>query len=137
MLKHKSPQKMFSSGMFDLSSCLDIEFCMMNSIFRSTLSVLCVQTVNIRKIEFRKIIVCSLLAVFKPVHRVTICRPKISPPKVSYKNQSMPYKSLPLGAFWTIFGQNFPTGVPQLLYPYQPANPLVESMFKALNVLNF
>ena len=47
----------------------------------------------------------------------------------------MPYKSLPLGAFWTIFGQNFPTGVPQLLYPYQPANPLVESIFKALKIL--
>ena len=62
----------------------------------------------------------------------TICRPKISPPKVIYKVQSMPYKSLPLGAFWTIFGRNFPTGVLQLLYPYQPANPLVESMFKAL-----
>ena len=44
----------------------------------------------------------------------------------------MPYKSLPLGAFWTIFGRNFPTGVPELLYPYQPANPLVESIFKAL-----
>ena len=62
----------------------------------------------------------------------TICRPKISPPKVIYKVQSMPYKSLPLGAFWTIFGRNFPTGVLQLLYPYQPANPLVESIFKAL-----
>ena len=62
----------------------------------------------------------------------TICRPKISPPKVIYKVQSMPYKSLPLGAFWTIFGRNFPTGVPELLYPYQPANPLVESIFKAL-----
>ena len=62
---------------------------------------------------------------------ITICRPKISPPKVIYKVQSMPYKSLPLGAFWTIFGRNFPTGVPELLYPYQPANPLVESMFKA------
>ena len=47
----------------------------------------------------------------------------------------MPYNSLPLGAFWTIFGQNFPTGVPQLLYPYQPAIPAVESMFKALNIL--
>ena len=45
----------------------------------------------------------------------------------------MPYKSLPLGAFWTIFGRNFPTGVLQLLYPYQPANPLVDSIFKALN----
>ena len=67
----------------------------------------------------------------------TICRPKISPPKVIYKVQSMPYKSLPLGAFWTIFGRNFPTGVLQLLYPYQPANPLVESIFKALNFLNF
>ena len=44
----------------------------------------------------------------------------------------MPYKSLPLGAFWTIFGRNFPTGVLQLLYPYQPANPSVESIFKAL-----
>ena len=44
----------------------------------------------------------------------------------------MPYKSLPLGAFWTIFGRNFPTGVLQLLYPYQPANPLVESIFKTL-----
>ena len=63
---------------------------------------------------------------------ITICRPKISPPKVIYKVQSMPYKSLPLGAFWTIFGRNFPTGVPELLYPYQPANPLVESIFKAL-----
>ena len=61
----------------------------------------------------------------------TICRAKISPSKVIYKVQSMPYKSLPLGAFWTIFGRNFPTGVPELLYPYQPANPLVESMFKA------
>ena len=49
-----------------------------------------------------------------------------------YKVQSMPYKSLPLGAFWTIFGRIFPTGVPELLYPYQPANPLVESIFKAL-----
>ena len=67
----------------------------------------------------------------------TICRPKISPPKVIYKVQSMPYKSLPLGAFWTIFGRNFPTGVLQLLYPYQPANPLVESIFKALNFLKF
>ena len=65
----------------------------------------------------------------------TICRPKISPPKVIYKVQSMPYKSLPLGAFWTIFGRNFPTGVLQLLYPYQPANPLVESIFKALKHL--
>ena len=64
--------------------------------------------------------------------RCTICRPKISPPKVIYKVQSMPYESLPLGAFWTIFGRNFPTGVPELLYPYQPANPLVESTFKAL-----
>ena len=64
---------------------------------------------------------------------ITICRPKISPPKVIYKVQSMPYKSLPLGAFWTIFGRNFPTGVLQLLYPYQSANPLVESMFKALS----
>ena len=62
----------------------------------------------------------------------TICRPKISPPKVIYKVQSMPYKSLPLGAFWTSFGRIFPTGVLELLYPYQPANPLVESMFKAL-----
>ena len=44
----------------------------------------------------------------------------------------MPYKSFPLGAFWTIFGEHFPTGVPQFLYPYQPANPLVESIFKAL-----
>ena len=60
-----------------------------------------------------------------------ICRPKISPPKVIYKVQSMPYKSLPLGAFWTIFGRNFPTGVPELLYPYQPADPLVESILKA------
>ena len=67
----------------------------------------------------------------------TICRPKISPPKVIYKVQSMPYKSLPLGAFWTIFGRNFPTGVLQLLYPYQPANPLVESIFKALTFLKF
>ena len=68
-----------------------------------------------------------------PVLRTnTIRRPKISPPKVIYKVQSMPYKSLPLGAFWTIFGQNFPTGVPELLYPYQPANPLVESIFQAL-----
>ena len=66
----------------------------------------------------------------------TICRPKISPPKVICKVQSMPYKSLPLGAFWTIFGRNFPTGVPELLYPYQPANPLVESIFKAF-FLNF
>ena len=49
----------------------------------------------------------------------------------------MPYKSLPLGAFWTIFGRNFPTGVPELLYPYQPANPLVESMFKALKQILF
>ena len=49
----------------------------------------------------------------------------------------MPYKSLPLGAFWTIFGRNFPTGVLQLLYPYQPANPLVESIFKALKFLKF
>ena len=48
----------------------------------------------------------------------------------------MPYKSLPLGAFWTIFGRNFPTGVLQLLYPYQPANPLVESIFKALKCFN-
>ena len=64
----------------------------------------------------------------------TICRPKISPPKVIYKVQSMPYKSLPLGAFWTIFGRNSPTGVPELLYPYQPANPLVESIFKALKI---
>ena len=48
----------------------------------------------------------------------------------------MPYKSLPLGEFSTIFGRNFPTGVLQLLYPYQPANPLVESIFKTLNVLN-
>ena len=47
----------------------------------------------------------------------------------------MPYKSLPLGAFWTIFGRIFPTGVLQLLYPYQAANPLVESMFKALKFL--
>ena len=47
----------------------------------------------------------------------------------------MPHKSLPLGAFWTIFGGNFPTGVLQLLYPYQPANPAVESNFKALKVL--
>ena len=62
----------------------------------------------------------------------TICRPKISPPKVIYKVQSMPYKSLPLGAFWTIFGRHFPTDVPELLYPYQPANPLVESISKAL-----
>ena len=46
----------------------------------------------------------------------------------------MPYKSLSLGAFWTIFGRIFPTGVLQLLYPYQPANPLVESIFKALNI---
>ena len=61
----------------------------------------------------------------------TICRPKISPPKVIYKVQSMPYKNFPLGAFWTIFGRNFPTGVPELLYPDQPANPLVESIFKA------
>ena len=67
----------------------------------------------------------------------TICRPKISPPKVIYKVQSMPYKSLPLGAFWTICGRSFPTGVLQLLYPYQPANPLVESIFKALKCLNF
>ena len=44
----------------------------------------------------------------------------------------MPYKSLSLGAIRTIFGRNFPTGVLQLLYPYQPANPLVESIFKAL-----
>ena len=65
---------------------------------------------------------------------ITICRPKISPPKVIYKVQSMPYKSLPLGPFWTISGRNFPTGVLQLLYPYQPANPLVESSFKALKV---
>ena len=49
----------------------------------------------------------------------------------------MPYKSLPLGAFWTIFGRNFPTGVLQLLYPYQPANPLVESIFKALKCFKF
>ena len=49
----------------------------------------------------------------------------------------MPYKSLPLGAFWTIFGRNFPTGVLQLLYPYQPANPLVESIFKALKFSKF
>ena len=48
----------------------------------------------------------------------------------------MPYKSLPLGAFWTIFGRNFPTGVPELLYPYQPANPLVESIVKASIFLN-
>ena len=66
---------------------------------------------------------------------LTIRRPKISPPKVIYKVQSMPYKSLPLGAFWTIFGRNFPTGVPELLYPYQPANPLVESICKALKCL--
>ena len=64
----------------------------------------------------------------------TICRPRISPPKVIYKVQSMPYKSLPLGAFWTIFGRIFPTGVLQLLYPYRPANPSVESLFKALKV---
>ena len=68
----------------------------------------------------------------KTLELSTICRPKRSPPKVIYKVQSMPYQSLPLGAFWTIFGRNFPTGVPELLYPYQPANPLVESMFKAL-----
>ena len=47
----------------------------------------------------------------------------------------MPYKSLPLGAFWTIFGRHFPTGVLQLLYPYQPANPLVESIFNAFMIL--
>ena len=39
--------------------------------------------------------------------RCTICRPKISPPKVIYKVQSMPYTSLPLGAFWTIFVEIF------------------------------
>ena len=71
-----------------------------------------------------------------PIQIPKICRPKISPPKVIYKVQSMPYKSLPLGAFWTIFGRNFPTGVLQLLYPYQPANPLVESIFKALKCSN-
>ena len=49
----------------------------------------------------------------------------------------MPYKSLSLGAFWTIFGRNFPTGVLQLLYPYQPADPAVESIFKALKFLKF
>ena len=63
----------------------------------------------------------------------SICRPKISPPKVIYKVQSMPYKSLPLGTFWTIFGRIFPTGVLQLLYPYQPANPLVEKTLITTN----
>ena len=69
-----------------------------------------------------------IIALYPPT---TIRRPKISPPKVIYKVQSMPYKSLPLGAFWTIFGRNFPAGVLQLLYPYHPANPLVESILKA------
>ena len=87
---------------------------------------------NIRYVEEH---VCSCKSPFSPVKVMfTICRPKISPPKVIYKVQSMPYKSLPLGAFWTIFGRNFPTGVLQLLYPYQPANPLVESIFKALKI---
>ena len=78
-----------------------------------------------------------LLEIFSFLFLDTICRPKISPPKVIYKVQSMPYKSLPLGAFRTIFGRNFPTGVLQLLYPYQPANPLVESIFKALFFIIF
>merc|ERR1711963_805380 len=86
---------------------------------------------------------CQDILTVEQLRCSTICRPKISPPKVIYEVQSMPYKSLPLGAFWTIFGRNIPTGVLQLLYPYQPANPLVESIFKALkfvkflNILNF
>ena len=50
--------------------------------------------------------------------------------------QSFPYKSLPLGPIWTIFGRMFPTGVPQLLYPYKSPNPLAESFFEALTFQN-
>ena len=51
--------------------------------------------------------------------------------------QSFSYESLPLGPILTIFGGDFPTGVPQLLYPYQPANPLVESSLQALTFYKF
>ena len=103
----------------DVSSCHNEDVGMRNPLFRSKLSKF-FSRINLFRFSKQTFSICC-----------TIRRPKISPPKVIYTVQSMPYKSLPLGAFWTVFGRNFPTGVPELLYPYQPANPLVEYIFKA------